>query len=801
MLELERMFKAIFMEAPVGIAVLSASGRVLISNRAFLSLLGLESISQGTPLSSFLEECDDDVFNHYLHSFSFEKQAVSARELRYKKGDGSLSWWRLNISLLQPTMSGGPKLRRFLVFAEDISIRKLYEEELRGAKEASERATKIKSEFLANMSHEIRTPIHTIIGMSELLSETALDPEQQEYTGQVQFAADVLLSLINDILDFSKIEAGKLNIETIDFDLFDTVEDAVDMVSLEAHKKKLETIVHIENPVPHMLTGDPVRLRQIIVNLFNNAVKFTDQGEVEIHVSLLEEDDQSVRLHFLVRDTGIGIPKEKADRLFQVFSQVDSSTTRKYGGTGLGLSISKNLCEMMDGRIGVESEVGVGSRFWFTVVLGKQVEESFYHSLPASYFSVRVLLIDDSAAVRNALAEYLEEWGCSVESSDTAPKALELLHSRAKGEEPFDLCIVDQRMPGMDGWQFASEVNSDDELRGLQLFLMSPSGQSGDEAKMKLLHWFKAYLSKPIRKAKLFREMVKCFTDDRKKRLGDGSEPEELEDLEELELVDEALVDEPAPLEELTGSTILVAEDHEVNQQLFKTILENLGHEVDIASNGREAVQACRGRRYDIIFMDVQMPEMNGYEATESIRDLGIAAPIVAVTASAQHGEEERCRNVGMSGFLIKPFKKRDLLPVLEQWLGKQDSRYREDAPVETEEESGNSVLDWEDVLDTFLGKEELVKSVLSSYLDKLEEQLPLLTEAVEAGDSKKTRELAHGLKGGALNLSAQDLGEAAKQLEYAGADNRVEELSALLLAFQSKASTFSDFVRNSILS
>jgi PAS domain S-box-containing protein len=798
----ERIFSSIFMDAPVGVVILSSSDEVLFSNKLFCDIIGKTELPPSTKFSSFLEEWTDERFLDYLDEIAASVSGSGAKEMRYRRDDGSVSWWRLNISNLRPKDSVGADAKRYVVFAEDISLRKLYEQELREAKESSERAqeaaeraTRTKSEFLANMSHEIRTPIHTIIGMSELLSETALDPEQQEYTEQIQFGADVLLSLINDILDFSKIEAGKLSLETITFDLYDTAEDAVDMVSLEAHKKGLETIVYIENDVPHLLLGDPIRLRQIIVNLFNNAVKFTEKGEVELRISLDDRSDGKVRLRFQVRDTGIGIAEEKVQNLFRVFTQVDSSTTRKYGGTGLGLSISKNLSEMMGGRIGVESREGVGSNFWFTAVFGLQEEESFYHTLPPGYFSAKVLVVDDTPSVREAVCAYLSEWGCSIECSSNGPAALDVLRSQAAEGNGFTLCIVDQMMPGMDGWQFASEVNSDESLRGIRLFLMSPSGKSGDEAKMKLLHWYHGYLSKPIRKSRLFREMVKCFLGDDEKEASED-EAEELEPLEELS--DGDAVD---LVEELTGSIILVAEDHEVNQQLFKTILESFGHEVDLASNGKEAVQATHGRRYDLIFMDVQMPEMNGYEATSAIRSSGIDTPIVAVTASALRGEEERCRNVGMSGFLVKPFKKRDLIPVLDRWLGARDDRFSSEEEINSSLSSEEIVLDWNDALDTFMGKEEILRKVLASFLDKLAEQILLLHEVVAREDAEAVRGYAHGLKGGSLNLSAKPLGNAAAALESAAADGNVELFPPLLEKLDDAYARFQSYVRKEILS
>ncbi|MFP4180373.1 MAG: response regulator, partial [Spirochaetaceae bacterium] len=667
------MFQSIFVNAPVGMVLLDMEGKILSANKAFIRLSGKESVTH-TTFCSYLQRDDAEDYRSHLDRLLQEGgDAGITREVRHITDSGDVRWWWVNLSLMM--RKGG---RIFVAFIEDVTTQKDYEKKLKIAKENSEKAqavaeeeTRTKSDFLANMSHEIRTPIHTIIGMTELLIDTALDAEQQEYVDQVQFSADVLLSLINDILDFSKIEAGKLSMEDIEFDLYKTTEDAVDLVALEAHKKGLETAVFIENDVPHQLQGDPVRLRQIIVNLFNNAVKFTKSGEVMVRVEKLKETDDDVYLKFYVKDTGIGISQEKKSKLFQVFSQVDSSTTRKYGGTGLGLSISKNLSEMMGGEIGVESEEDKGSTFWFTAHFGKQEETSFYHSLPEHYFSGKVLVVDDNSTVREMLLNYLREWGLEVDDVSNGSEGLRLLReSKGKGAG-YDACLVDLLLPGMDGWQFASEVNSDETISDTKLLLMSPTGKSGDEAKMKLLHWFEGYLSKPVKKGKLFELLFKMFTtEEESKKL--EQEEEELEEAEELvELV-----------EEITGGRILVAEDHEVNQQLFKTILQNLGHEVHIANNGKEAVNAVKGITYNIIFMDVQMPEMNGYEATEEIRRRGVDTPIIAVTASALRGEEAKSLEVGMNDFLVKPFKKKDLLPMLEKWMqtDRSDAPSRESA-------------------------------------------------------------------------------------------------------------------------
>ncbi len=825
----EKIFRSIFVDAPVGMVLLDTEGTILSANKSFLSIVGEQKVVKTALCSYLLEEDIEDYRNHFEEVLRGGSSSIS-REIRHPQQDGTIHWWMVHLSQIRNME------KQILVgFIEDVTRQKAYEGELKQAKEKSEKAqaiaereTRTKSDFLANMSHEIRTPIHTIIGMTELLIDTALDAEQQEYVEQVQFSADVLLSLINDILDFSKIEAGKLSIENIEFDLYKTTEDAVDLVALEAHKKGLETAVFIENDVPHQLRGDPVRLRQIIVNLFNNAVKFTEQGEVMVRVEKEEESDDEVKLKFSVRDTGIGIAPEKKNKLFKVFSQVDSSTTRKYGGTGLGLSISKNLSEMMGGRIGVESEMNEGSTFWFTVRLGKQEETSFYHALPDDYFDARALVVDDNETVREMLVNYLREWGLDVQEADTARKGLEKLQSAAVEGDGYDICLVDLLLPGMDGWQFASEVNSDESLAETKLFLMSPTGKSGDEAKMKLLNWFEGYLNKPVKKGKLFEQLFKTFNKDEE---SDEFGPEE--DAEELvELV-----------EEITGGRMLVAEDHEVNQQLFKTILQNLGHEVHLAANGKEAVNSVKGISYDIIFMDVQMPEMNGYEATEEIRRLGIKTPIIAVTASALRGEEAKSLEVGMNDFLVKPFKKRDLVPVLDKWMqegraakengaasaapgaehpaegptgASDDIEELEELPELGEEgtERGRTlvegkagvpesrfpeepVFDIETAVETFMGKKEIVRKVVDGHIEKIEGQLEKLKGALEKGDMEQIRQEAHAIKGGSLNLEIKRLGMTAAALERAGAEEDREEAEELLPLLEREYEDFVEVYRS----
>lgn len=780
------LLRAIFSESPIAIVILTKEGRILSANRSFLNLCRQSSV-RDMNLSQLIISEDLDAYSTVFDRMSEGKTDSFSTELRYRSFENSQRWIRMTLYPVEAA-------KRDIVvgFFEDVTVQKEREAELRRqkensrkAQEAAEKETRVKSDFLANMSHEIRTPIHTITGMSELLGETKLDPEQQEYVDQIEFSADVLLSLINDVLDFSKIEAGKLSLEKIEFDLQKMAEDAVDLVALEAHKKGLDTGVLVEDDVPTLLLGDPVRLRQIIVNLFNNAVKFTREGEVVITISKEEDYTSSVMLKFCVHDTGIGIPEDKKNKLFKVFSQVDSSTTRKYGGTGLGLSISKNLAELMQGRIGVESREGRGSTFWFTALLEKQGEPDFYTTLPANYFQQRVLVVDDNTRLRGFLRHYLEQWGCRVEECSDGPTALKRLSEANAMGEDFDICLVDLLMPKMDGWQFASEVNSNEALSQTALILMSPTGKSGDEAKMKLLHWYKGYLSKPVKKSRLFEIIFNVLNVE---KAGEA----ELSPIQEEETVE--------LLEELTGGVFLVVEDHEVNQQLFKAILENLGHEVHIANNGLEALKAVKGQSYDLIFMDVQMPEMNGYEATREIRQMGIDTPIIAVTASALRGEEEKTSAAGMNDFLVKPFKKKDLLPLLNRWFegsgedalsaAEEHLKDAEEPLQDTEEplpvlvelpfEAEDPVIDMAETLATFMGKREVVRKVINSFIEKVETQLPRIDAALGQQDFDTLRSEAHAIKGGSLNLEAVRLGKTAAALEQAAVQEDARRASGL---------------------
>jgi len=772
------LYENIFNTSPVGIVMLGEEGQVLHYNHSFKILAQAAMPLINNPIFSLFLSSDKTVFKNRFTELLQGKYTSFSLDLQYRHKSGVPGWMHIIVNLTTPLHS----TERYLIaYADDITEKKTHDFQLLEAKENSEkaqetaeRAVKTKSDFLANMSHEIRTPIHTIIGMSELLSETKLDPEQQEYSGQIQFSADVLLELVNDILDFSKIEAGKLTLEEVPFNLLTIAENAVSMIALEAHKKGLETAVFVENDVPCQVMGDPTRLRQIIVNLFNNAVKFTHKGSIIVTMKLEKDFPSSVRVKVCVTDTGIGIPDDKKERLFKVFSQVDSTTTRKYGGTGLGLSISKNLAEMMGGSIGVESTENKGSLFWFIVELKKQNGEPQKElKIP---LDLRVLLVDDNITVRGFLKKYLVSWGCEVFETADGKSALSFLRNEKKSH--IDLCLIDLVLPGMDGWQLASEIHSDKEINGVKRILLSPSGKSGEEAKMKLLNWFSGYLHKPVKKYVLLREILKVFNREEEFSFEEGVEEEE---------------DVAVLTEEIAGAAILVAEDHRVNQLLFKTILENLGHDVTLASNGREAVESVKKKVFDIIFMDVQMPEMNGYEATEEIRRMKVKTPIIAVTASALKGEKEKCIVSGMTDFLPKPFKKKDLLPVLERWLEVEDLEIEEIPDVETLEEvdetgkgfvesdtdkgdgkgdtSGEEIFDFNTAVEVFMGEKELVLKLINDLLPRIERQLADMERYNEEKDFNNLRAESHSIKGSCANMSIHRVASQAALLEKASVE------------------------------
>ncbi len=540
-------------------------------------------------------------------------------------------------------------------------------EDIRKAKQAAEAATRAKSEFLAHMSHEIRTPMNAIMGMADLALTTDVPGEQREYLKVIKESADSLLTILNDILDFSKMEAGRLELDAIPFKLRDNVEGATTSLAVGAYEKGLELLCDVAAEVPEVVVGDPTRLRQVVVNLLGNAIKFTEKGEVEVRVETESRDKEGVCLHIAIRDTGIGIPPEKQRHIFDAFTQADMGTTRQYGGTGLGLAIASRLVGMMGGRIWVESLVGLGSTFHFTVRLGtaeRTPEES--RGPAAGLTGLRALVVDQNAASRRILESLLSRWGLRVTSAQGAEAALSVLHEAKRSGDLFRVVLIAAQVSETDGFALAEQIHHNPEMGGVTVVMLTSAGQRGDAARCRRLG-VEAYLTKPLRQEEL-REAIQTALRGRGSETGSSF------------LVTRHSLSGPS-----RKLRILLAEDNRVSQQLAARLLEKRGHSVVVAGNGREAMMALEKQSFDLVLMDVEMPEMDGLEATAAIREKekgsGTHGPIVAMTAQAMTGDRERCLAGGMDDYISKPIRKEDLYEKVEQFVPEPNAPVATDLP------------------------------------------------------------------------------------------------------------------------
>jgi polar amino acid transport system substrate-binding protein len=679
-------------------------------------------------------------------------------EINYRRKDGSPYLAELHYS---PVHDDQGKQNHFIGLLSDIGPRKEAEEALRHARDQALENSRLKSEFLSTMSHEIRTPMNGIIGMTDLLLDTQQDDEQREFTGIVRDSANALLTIINDILDFSKIEAGKLDIDITDFSPTHVVEGTVDLLLSRARDKKLSLMSFVDPALPTCLRGDPTRLRQVLLNLIGNAVKFTSNGTVELSVQQ-ERDGTRPLVRFEIRDTGIGIPPAVQARLFQSFTQADSSTTRKYGGTGLGLAISKRLVELMGGEIGVISEEGKGSTFWFTLPLVACAESSQPQmALPVrSARQLRVLVVDDHSNDRKIIHRYLASWGMANDGASNAEEALKLIRDAAEIGQPYDVALIDFVMPGMDGIGLAQALRDEPLFDQTRLVLLT-AYRERDLFERALQAGFASCLVKPVRQSQLFDNLVNHPVDDR------------------LSFRAEAVQPMPTPRLDLHESAdnkplILLAEDNLVNQKVAQVQIQKLGYTLHIVNNGQQAVDAAQAERYAVILMDCQMPVMDGFEATAAIRKAEQSGanriPIIAMTANAMQGDRERCLAAGMDDYISKPISAELLAAALSRWVAgpPADTVALVLTPFAEPPEPPPQLIDFALLEDYFGDDPQVLAQLLELFQTSTLSLLEKLHAAVAVRDESSVMALSHEAKGSCGNLGIERMAHIATQLETA---------------------------------
>ena len=769
-------YRLLFERSLAGVYRSTIDGRILDVNEACFRIFGYASREEHLAHNAsdmWFTPADREEFVARL----IRLKSFANSEGCYRRKDGTPVWVLESVTLLESQQGVPTVIEGTLI---DITTRKQAEQEMHQAKEAAESANQAKSEFLANMSHEIRTPMNGIMGMTEILLLTDLSQEQRDYADLVLRSADSLLTIINDILDFSKVESGKMHLETIDFVLRTAIEEVADLLAERAQAKGVEMACLINHDIPVVVRGDPGRLRQVLTNLLGNSIKFTQTGEVVLRAKLAADSADGVTIRFDITDTGIGISPEARRRLFQPFSQADGSTTRKFGGTGLGLVISKRLTELMGGEIGVESELGQGSTFWFTVRLSKIPASQMVVPTPREDLrGLYALAVDDNQTNLQLVRTQTRSWGMVCDVTTGGSEALQMIGAASR-QRPYDVAILDMQMPGMDGFELAQAIRRDPSNEKMKLVLMTSMGQRGHAAQSEQVG-IAGYLKKPVRQSQLY----DCL----RTVMGPSLQASPLTAQQTSKIVTAHSLKEA---KDLRRPRVLLAEDNQTNQMAAVRMLEMLGYQVDVAVNGIEAVNACREVDYGIVLMDNQMPEMDGLTAAREIRKFELAhgkppVPIIALTADAMQGDREKCMAAGMSDYLSKPFKVVQLGQILERW-GHQSPAVgaapEAVTPVHHESAIDSKVFD--DFRDAGAGRDanDFVTKLIDQYLADATSRMAALKSAVKRCDAPALRLATHSLKGmssavGANRLAAicEEVEKLARNTTFDGAPALVAEL------------------------